>query len=831
MPNFVTLLAKKRSCDDLTEADVSDLYKLLSFCAPYYYNFTLGSACAPLPNEKVWYADFQYYTESCPGVPRRCKRHNLVYIVLHYLVDFSFLSQVSAENAKPTLTYTTTFLPIAASEANVELFEHLEHAPHVFHGVEVAGAYFGVKYRLFARHLLADSLWLALGAVFVFAAAWAFTASIFVTLVMFATAFLSVCTAYVVYTYVFRIVFFPYLNMIAVVFLIGLGADDLFVYCRVWHLSKSAKNNGTMEKLMSDTLRHSFFSVLATSLTTAAAFYSNAFSDITSVRCFGIFTGTSIVCSVAWKMTLMPTSVLLYEKWCSCFECEGSSYAENVVGRFHRLLCSFYRTFSDWTRVFFEQILPFVVIRCRYMWLILCVCLAICGFAVVFYYPRLRLPHSRHFQVFGDDHLLEKYDFHLMDQFDFEMLSDEHAYTFPVALVWGVQVTDNGNYLDPHDKGDLLLDNGFNLSSPQSQMWLLQFCTRLRRLDFYLTNSRLDLTNCFLDSFVNRYMQVPCSASFGTSVCCKNTSFPFPRHVFYHCLNLFMRDLYNTPGVYYSADSPGPRFSDGHVTALIVRFHSTERFSFNYHSVGKFYEQINNWIMQELSEAPREMQSGWFVSDLGFYDLQHSLISGLPLSVLVSLGVLSVLSFVATRNVLISVFFMLTVAGIIFVTLGSLVLLGWELNVMESVVFTLAIGMSVDYTLHYAVAYCLADRMERELRVAYSISSIGCAVAMAAVTTFMVGAFVIPSTVLMYHKFGIFLMVVVIIGWFYSTFFFQSLVRTFGPDSTFVQFRFPSFYCCNSATSERTNKAKYTLSPSTTISFSDSYNIGSVGTR
>ena len=40
-------------------------------------------------------------------------------------------------------------------------------------------------------------------------------------------------------------------------------------------------------------------------------------------------------------------------------------------------------------------------------------------------------------------------------------------------------------------------------------------------------------------------------------------------------------------------------------------------------------------------------------------------------------------------------------------------ILGWELNILESVVITLAIGLSVDFTLHYGIMYKLAVDTDR----------------------------------------------------------------------------------------------------------------------
>ena len=138
LPNFVALLAKKTSCHNITDADIGKIFRLLTGCARYYHNLTLGPTCGSLPEEKVWYGGFEQRQEACPGVPRRCTRRNLVYTVLHYLVDHQFLSRPAVPKSTPPLTYVATFLPVAASEANVGLYQHLESLPRVFEGVELS---------------------------------------------------------------------------------------------------------------------------------------------------------------------------------------------------------------------------------------------------------------------------------------------------------------------------------------------------------------------------------------------------------------------------------------------------------------------------------------------------------------------------------------------------------------------------------------------------------------------------------------------------------------------------------------------------------------------
>ena len=51
----------------------------------------------------------------------------------------------------------------------------------------------------------------------------------------------------------------------------------------------------------------------------------------------------------------------------------------------------------------------------------------------------------------------------------------------PLRFVWGVEAVDNGDFLDPGDKGRMVADERFDLSSSEAQRWMLSFCKELRR--------------------------------------------------------------------------------------------------------------------------------------------------------------------------------------------------------------------------------------------------------------------------------------------------------------------------------------------------------------
>lgn len=105
-------------------------------------------------------------------------------------------------------------------------------------------------------------------------------------------------------------------------------------------------------------------------------------------------------------------------------------------------------------------------------------------------------------------------------------------------------------------------------------------------------------------------------------------------------------------------------------------------------------------MQEQLRSAPTGMRGGWFVSRLEFYELQRTLYEGTLWAMGVSLILaLIVLAFV-TFNPLISLYAIVTIGAAIIVTIACLILLGWKLNVLESVAVSTAIGMYRNISLY-----------------------------------------------------------------------------------------------------------------------------------
>ena len=173
-----------------------------------------------------------------------------------------------------------------------------------------------------------------------------------------------------------------------------------------------------------------------------------------------------------------------------------------------------------------------------------------------------------------------------------------------------------------------------------------------------------------------------------------------------------------------------------------------------------FYKEVNDWFSEIISTAPPELRGGFFVTYLDFLDLQTSLAGDTNAAIIIAMSVALVVIFLCTLNPTLTLVSVFCVSGIIFMSIGILTLMGWELNILESVAITLAIGLSVDFTLHYAVAFKIAFTKQSDGGMMQTPSSTSCSraavssmsgpITMSALTTMIAGLCLLPTRVLAY---------------------------------------------------------------------------------
>uniref|UniRef100_A0A182NZ92 SSD domain-containing protein n=1 Tax=Anopheles dirus TaxID=7168 RepID=A0A182NZ92_9DIPT len=810
--NYVTFLSNKSSCFELNEEDVAMVKTLLFDCFPYYHNMKLSNDCM---------------RSSCIA-PSECKQHNAVYNILHYLANVDFVRQ---NESAEFLNATMIFLPIARSTKAMNFYHSLSQANLANDLVSVVAMDMGLKNALFDECLLRDGWLIGLGGIFVVICMWLYTGSLFVTLMTVVAVAFSLGIAYFIYSFIFELTFFPFMNLLAVIVVVGIGADDAFIFLKIWQCtvadrmkcgggivipivpSTSSCNSeasgaggrsgasDTLVEIMGSTLRHAALSMLVTSLTTAAAFYASYVSSITAVRCFGIFSGTAVMANYFLMVTWLPAAVSIAER-ISCL-----MLLKPFARIAHRCTLPFISIAQFSRRV--EDTIIELIITLPWLWITLLGTIGILSGVLVLHWPKLRLPDSPDFKLFISNHPFERYDSEYKDMFWFEkMYTTTESLKIPLRFVWGVLPVDRGNFLDPEQRGELYFDESFNMSAPESQQWLLQFCRRIKNQTFYQTSYGLLLPNCFIENFIS-WMARRCNDSMGEidrTPCCEISPFPFAPDIFDQCLPESISSLYETPREFFIPGVAGPKFArssfvtvtDGRaerdgkmVKAVVIEYESTQIFTMSYPEIDTFVRTVEGWLAEQLHDAPVTMANAWFISELEFFDLQDTLSTGTMVAIAMAMAVALLVLMLVTLNVLISLYAIVTVTLTILTTVAVLVLLGWKLNVLESVAVSTAIGLAVDFSLHYGVHYRLSTEPDRRSSTRFSLQRMLGPTAMAAITTGIAGALMLPSSVLAYIQIGVFLVIVMSISWLYATFFLMSLLRLVGPQYGFGQFRYP----------------------------------------
>ncbi|KAG5880194.1 hypothetical protein JTB14_006627 [Gonioctena quinquepunctata] len=797
LPNYVALFNKRTSCLAITEEDVRKTKQILIKCAQYFHALELNSECLK-------------GTPYCEA-PIECLRHDAVFNVLNYLASTSFLPQNKTEEAAE-LREAMIFLPLASSTAILPYYHELEKLTLEYDGMKVVAADFGIKNALFDECLLRDTYLMGSGALFVFMCIWLYTESLFLTIMTIIVIFFSLAISYFMYILVFEIKFFPFMNLLATIVAIGIGSDDAFIFCKIWQMQKQ-DSGCSLIKVMTDTFHHAFVSMFVTALTTAVAFLGSYVSSVTAVSCFSIFAGIAVVANYFLMMTWFPACLVIWER--SCFS--NNDFFRSCFMVFYQRWCcirpqwnlsagwwqcSFFQTF--WKAR--ETWLLNAVIRLKYFWFLILITIAFMSGFIVLVYPKLQLPNTSEFQLFATSHLFEQYDFRYKTYFWFKRPEklEQANYKLPLRFVWGVLPIDNGDHLDPSNLGTLTLDPTFDVSSPESQEWLLNFCQKLRQQPFYQSMLGPLLPNCFMETFM-KSMERKCFDPFmdkDRSPCCEVSKFPFNKTVFNECIIDEMADVYGTPVSLLNPGLAGPKFSKDQnptIKAVIVEYDSNYSYSMSYEQMNEFFNKVESWMTDELKTAPDAMKNGWFISELDFYDLQRELSISTEIAVLMSMGLALVVLFFSTLNILTSLYAIITITSSIFVTMAVLVMLGWKLNILESTAVSSAIGLTVDFSLHYSVNYRLcpeAVAVNREAATRYALSYMAGPSFMAAITTGAAGAFMLPSLILPYIQIGVFLVLVMCVSWIYATFLLGSLLAIIGPYKDCGQFTYSKIVCC-----------------------------------
>jgi Predicted exporters of the RND superfamily len=143
---------------------------------------------------------------------------------------------------------------------------------------------------------------------------------------------------------------------------------------------------------------------------------------------------------------------------------------------------------------------------------------------------------------------------------------------------------------------------------------------------------------------------------------------------------------------------------------------------------------------------------------------------------------------VKTRVFLIALFACFTIACVLVSVVGVMVMLGWELGTMESILVGILSGFSVDYVIHLAHEYASSfdentntkyENIDDDTgkRVTKTFNKLGTSLFYGMLTSIFASLpLIIFCQLQFFAKFGIFFMLTISFAWLFANFFFMTLL-------------------------------------------------------
>lgn len=789
-----------------------------------------GPRCTPIPDKCLrcngWTYAVMHYLISDNFVQNRTTSSSSHKPARHKHKKHQQPQANNKESIVNKLVYTNIFLPLAKSTSLMKYYQTLASYNLKTPYAQVRAMDLGLKNSLFELLISQDAKLFIIALILILTVISIYTWSFLISTVILMIICLSLCLSYSIYELVLNIPIFPFMNLLAVVISFGICSDNAMLFCKHWshrdspeaQASNGTKNNSNEVGAVSTqrecvnseqanidrVLKRAVVSTLIATLATACSFIISALSGVVAVRCFCIYATLSVVTNYLLIVLLLPPALIIDSR----FSQFASEILINKGPRIASLLNSV-RSTRESLLVFGHfihgvTILNFVTKYKLYL-IITFMCLLACSSVLVFHEPRLSPADEDDIQLLSSRHTFEQYDKSLKRQFAFERpqlslatatdyVPGESSFsihddasspeTLPIRVVFGVKPIDTGNHFDPQDRGKLLFDSAFDISEPSAQVWLLEFCDNLRKQKFVHQSATERMSSCFMYTFKSWMKERSCRDPVlgdDLSPCCRSYEFPYARSVFNRCIQEALKMFHNTPNY---AKNPGIYFfkNSTKVAAIVIEYKSTRPFTESYTKMDRFYSDVDEWVRLQINNtAPRGLRSGWFVSsNLDLLALQEELAQSTSFSILLEVLFAMLALMIGTRDVVLTLVGSLTIVAIITSSVAALILFRWTLGVAESILVSLTIGLSIDFALHYSVAFSERRRKASIEGIIHAIlDEVGSPIALATITTSLAGFVIIWSDILAYQELGVFLMLIALISWASSTFFLLPMLATF----------------------------------------------------
>lgn len=113
---------------------------------------------------------------------------------------------------------------------------------------------------------------------------------------------------------IFRVTYYSNLHSLVIFIVLGIAADDIFVFIDAWRQSAFISEfEGNTNMRMSYAWKRAVRAMAVTSSTTSVAFLANSFSPIMPIKAFGIYAAIIIPANYLLVVFIFPPAVIWYE--------------------------------------------------------------------------------------------------------------------------------------------------------------------------------------------------------------------------------------------------------------------------------------------------------------------------------------------------------------------------------------------------------------------------------------------------------------------------------------------------------------------------------------
>lgn len=641
---------------------------------------------------------------------------------------------------------------------------------------------FGLQQELFSEAAFEDFMW----ATFSFASVGIYialhTKSTFIAIIGMLEITFTIWLAYFFYRCVFQITYFTGIHFLAAFLLLGIGADDVFVFVDAFKQSEhmSTISHSLLKRLEYTSLRASK-AVLITSLTTTVAFLATTSSRVMPISTFGIYASLCIFLLYWVNVVIMPPTLILWDRL-RTKEKERKSAA---------IIDSSRKTNEDgdeidvkqlrWIEKYFNGFHTNMLKKYSYLNLFLFLAIVTVG---IYFCTKLEPPIQEE-NYFPPEHMFSEYR-SLMDlnSNDSPYGASSQDYVAGVNIVWGLKGMDlsGTDRWNPEDIGTVVYEDSFDMSSPEAQLHAYKVCQDVKNATCFAEaceNGKLirhGEARCFIDDFKLALESV-------------NKPFPLPKEDFLPEL-IKWSSLESTMNKYRDQIGLFPQ-GDGSLKLKYVAFEYNSTFTPPKSQIltEAVYKEWEHFMKQANENAPPGMEKGFQATDFAWTWMvtQKELVEGVKLGVTLVMVIAFVVINVSTLNVVVSIGAILAIGGIVVTTMGYGVqlIMKFPLGVAESIATVILIGFSMDYCLHLAGAYVASKKATREDRTRESLTEMGVSVTAGALTTVFSAVFLFGTVLTFFQKFAFIIIFTIGGSWLWSTIFFSSFCMVFGPEGDY----------------------------------------------